>query len=56
MIRVLGKGKTAQAIKDSFDDVILYDDSDFKNYDLNSSDITIVSPGISPFNVMSKIK
>ena len=54
MIRVLGKGKTAQAIKDSFDDVILYDDSDFKNYDLESNDITVVSPGIPPFNEMVK--
>lgn len=52
MIRVLGKGITAQAIKESFDDVILYDDSDFKNYDLNSNDITVVSPGIPPNNEM----
>lgn len=54
MIRVLGKGKTAQAIRDSFEDVILYDDSDFKTYDLNSNDITIVSPGIPPSNEMVK--
>ncbi len=54
MIRVLGKGITAQAIKNSFDDVILYDDSDFKNYDLNSNDITVVSPGIPPSNEMVK--
>ncbi len=52
MIRVLGKGITAQAVKDSFDDVVLYDDSDFENYDLNSNDITIVSPGIPPNNEM----
>lgn len=54
MIRVLGKGITAQAIEDSFDDVTLYDDSDFENYDLNSNDITIVSPGIPPSNEMVK--
>jgi len=54
MIRVLGKGITAQAIKDNFDDVILYDDKDFENYDLNSNDVTVVSPGIPPFNEMVK--
>ena len=54
MIRVLGKGLTAQAIKDEFEDVILYDDSDFDNYDLTSDEITIVSPGIPPFNSMVK--
>ncbi len=54
MIRVLGKGITAQAVSDSFDDVILYDDNNFKDYDLNSNDITIVSPGIPPNNEMVK--
>jgi len=54
MIRVLGKGLTAQAIKENFDNVILYDDSDFDTYDLNSNDITIVSPGIPPYNKMVK--
>jgi len=54
MIRVLGKGITAQAIKDSFDDVTLYDDSDFDTYDINSDEITIVSPGIPPYNEMVK--
>jgi UDP-N-acetylmuramoylalanine--D-glutamate ligase len=54
MIRVLGKGLTAQAIKESFEDVVLYDDSDFDTYDLTSNDITIVSPGIPPFNQMVK--
>ncbi len=54
MIRVLGKGITAQAIKEKFDEVILYDDKDFSNYDKNSDDITIVSPGIPPFNDMVK--
>jgi len=54
MIRVLGKGLTAQAIKNKYDDVMLYDDSDFDKYDLESDDITIVSPGIPPFNEMVK--
>ena len=52
MIRVLGKGLTAQAIKENFDDVILYDENDFNTYDTNSHDMTIVSPGIPPFNHM----
>lgn len=52
MIRVLGKGNTAQAIQETFDDVILYDESDFNSYDTTSDDITVVSPGIPPFNKM----
>lgn len=51
-IRVLGKGITAQAIKQSFENVTLYDDSDFDKYDTNINDITVVSPGIPPFNNM----
>lgn len=51
-IRVLGKGGTAQAVKQKFDDVVLYDDSDFSNYDTASNEITIVSPGIPPSNEM----
>ncbi len=52
MIRVLGKGITAQAIKEKFIDVVLYDEKDFKLYDKTSNDITIVSPGIPPTNNM----
>lgn len=52
MIRVLGKGITAQAVKDKFDDVILYDENDFSLYDCNSNDVTVVSPGIPPHNNM----
>ena len=47
-IRVLGKGKTALALKDKFSNDILYDDTDFNAYDLESEDITVVSPGIPP--------
>lgn len=54
MIRVLGKGITAQAVKERFPEAILYDDSDFSSYDLNSDDITVVSPGIPPYNEMIK--
>jgi len=51
-LRVLGKGLTAQAVKDKFPNSILYDDSDFDKYDLNSNEITVVSPGIPPYNEM----
>lgn len=54
MIRVLGKGLTAQAIKDEYKDVVLYDDNDFDKYDKKSDDLTVVSPGIPPFNEMVK--
>lgn len=51
-IRVLGKGGTAKAVEQRFENVTLYDDNDFHTYDLNSNDITIVSPGIPPYNDM----
>jgi len=51
-IRVLGKGLTAQAIKEKFPNALLYDDNDFKDYDLSSCEKTIVSPGIPPYNEM----
>ena len=51
-IRVLGKGLTAQAVKDKFPNAILYDDKDFSLYDLESDEITVVSPGIPPYNEM----
>jgi UDP-N-acetylmuramoylalanine--D-glutamate ligase len=54
MIRVLGKGLTAKAIEEAFDDVKLYDDSDFDTYDKLSNEITVVSPGIMPSNNMVK--
>lgn len=53
-IRVLGKGLTAQAIRDKFPNAILYDDKDFELYDKNSNKKTIVSPGIPPYNEMIK--
>ncbi|AXX93267.1 UDP-N-acetylmuramoyl-L-alanine--D-glutamate ligase [Malaciobacter molluscorum LMG 25693] len=54
MIRVLGKGLTAKALKDSLVDVELYDDENFNEYNLSSDEVTIVSPGIPPFNNMVK--
>ena len=54
MIRILGKGITAQAIKDKFEACILYDDENFNEYDTNSDEVTVVSPGIPPYNHMVK--
>lgn len=53
-LRVLGKGITAQAIKDNFKNVELYDDSNFHMYDATSDELTVVSPGIPPYNEMVK--
>lgn len=49
-LRILGKGKTAQALKKRFDNARLFDDSDFDIFDKDSNDLTIVSPGIPPHN------
>ena len=49
-LRILGKGKTAQALKKRFEDARLFDDSDFDIFDKDSNDLTIVSPGIPPHN------
>jgi UDP-N-acetylmuramoylalanine--D-glutamate ligase len=51
-IRILGKGITALALKDKFSNATLYDDNDFNEYDLNSNEYTVVSPGIPPYNNM----
>ena len=51
-MRILGKGKTAQAILEKFPDAKLFDDNDFENFDAQSDDITVVSPGIPPHNKM----
>ena len=51
-IRILGKGITALALKDKYPNATLYDDKDFENYDFQSDEPTIVSPGIPPHNNM----
>ena len=43
-----------RTLEEAFDDVKLYDDSDFDTYDKSSNDITVVSPGIMPSNHMVK--
>lgn len=53
-IRVLGKGDTAKAIKRRFKNAILYDEDDFSKYDRHSDELTVVSPGIPPYNQMVK--
>ena len=49
-LRILGKGKTAQALKKRFENARLFDDGDFDIFDKDSNHLTIVSPGIPPHN------
>ena len=53
-MRILGKGKTALAIKEVYEDAILYDDKDSNIYDIHSDEVTVVSPGIPPHNRLVK--
>ena len=53
-MRILGKGKTAQAIKEVYADATLYDDNDCESFDPDSDEITVVSPGIPPYNALVK--
>ena len=50
--RVLGKGKTALALKKRFPNIKLFDDGDIDSFDKNSDELTIVSPGIPPHNLL----
>ena len=49
-MRILGKGKTALSIKEVYKDAKLYDDMDFEHFDKQSNELTVVSPGIPPYN------
>jgi UDP-N-acetylmuramoylalanine--D-glutamate ligase len=51
-MRILGKGKTALAIKEVFQEAELFDDSDKDIYDIYSDELTVVSPGIPPYNYL----
>ncbi|MEA3498685.1 MAG: UDP-N-acetylmuramoyl-L-alanine--D-glutamate ligase [Campylobacterota bacterium] len=51
-MRILGKGKTAQAIKNNYPNSTMYDDSDKEIFDINSDELTVVSPGIPPSNYL----
>lgn len=53
-LRILGKGKTAQAIKGLFPDAKMYDDENIDEFDIDSNDLTVVSPGIPPSNYLVK--
>ena len=54
LLRVLGKGKTALAIKEVFPETKLYDDTNADEYDIDSNEVTVVSPGIPPSNYLVK--
>lgn len=51
-MRILGKGLTAQAINAKFIDSVMFDDSDLEIFDIDSNELTVVSPGIPPHNQM----
>ena len=51
-MRILGKGKTALAIKEIYSDAKMYDDNDKDSFDINSDELTVVSPGIPPYNYL----
>lgn len=53
-IRVLGMGGTAKALKNRFKNAILYNENNFSSYDISSDELTVVSPGIPPYNKMVK--
>jgi UDP-N-acetylmuramoylalanine--D-glutamate ligase len=49
-MRILGKGLTAKAIAEEFLEATMYDDGDLEQFDSNSDELTVVSPGIPPYN------
>jgi len=49
-MRILGRGKTALSIKERYPAASIYDDSNKNEYNSESEDMTIVSPGIPPYN------
>lgn len=51
-MRILGKGKTAKAVKKAYPKTIMYDDSDKEKFDINSEELTVVSPGMPPYNYL----
>jgi UDP-N-acetylmuramoylalanine--D-glutamate ligase len=53
-MRILGKGITAQAIKQIYKEAILYDDNDIDSFDFDSDELSVVSPGIPPDNKLVK--
>jgi len=53
-LRILGKGQTANALKKRFPNAKLFDDTNLEEFDKNSSEITVVSPGIPPYHKLVK--
>lgn len=53
-MRILGLGKTALAIKEVYPDAIMYDDKNKNEYNKDSEELTVVSPGIPPHNQLVK--
>jgi UDP-N-acetylmuramoylalanine--D-glutamate ligase len=53
-MRILGRGKTATAIYEKYPDAKVYDDTNIEEFDSNSDEITIVSPGIPPYHTLVK--
>ena len=53
-MRILGRGKTALAIKDKYLNATMYDDNDIDIFDKDSDELTVVSPGFPPHNLLVK--
>jgi len=53
-LRILGKGQTANALKKRFPNAKLFDDTNLEEFDKNSREITVVSPGIPPYHELVK--
>ncbi|MEA1915723.1 MAG: UDP-N-acetylmuramoyl-L-alanine--D-glutamate ligase [Campylobacterota bacterium] len=53
-MRILGKGQTAQSLHQKYPSALMYDDGDKEKFNLNSDELTVVSPGIPPSNEMVK--
>lgn len=53
-MRILGAGKTALSIKEVYKEALIYDDSNESDYDKESDELTVVSPGIPPHNSLVK--
>ena len=49
-MRILGRGKTALSIEKIYPNASLYDDDNECEYDIESDELTVVSPGIPPHN------
>jgi UDP-N-acetylmuramoylalanine--D-glutamate ligase len=53
-MRILGKGKTALSIQKLYKDALIFDDKNIDEFDINSKELTVVSPGIPPTHTLVK--